>query len=603
MRSLTITEQRLVDAAIAGEQVDVTTADEYDRGVRSAVVRDLLRGLHPGDGKAILVDPRGVRIVGAVFAECIDLDHIEATASLRLTRCQLPEGLSAHAMRAERCDLVIEACTAATTSGTTIYVEDAHLRHLRLSGTVTSPDGPALGGDGLVVDSNVYLAGTLTGAGTEGTVRLVGARVGGELNTTGVVIANGSGTALVADRLTVDNGLVLTGSFTGTGPLGTVRLGGADIKGQLRATDATVANGSGPGLRADGLTVGSGVYLAGSFTGAGGLGAVRLVGARISGQLVATGASVAALDGPGLVADRLVVDNSVHLAGSFTGAGPAGAVRLTGARISGQLAATDATVSNPDGPAVVARSLIVDRDVILAGLFTGAGSKGVIDLGSARIGGRLKVPTVTSADPAWNVDRTTYDGVPSIDGVHSTTAWTDLIAGATPTYAPQPYQQLASVLRAQGDDREARQVLIAQRRDQIHRGRLGLDQRLWARFTGWALGFGYKPWRTLWALGASIATALLLTVWVWPGAFQEPAVPQPEHAAATLYVDCPVSERVGLALDASLPLIKTPASGTCSADHSSAATAWRITAIGLQLLSWAAATLFVAGFTSAVRRP
>src|SRR3712207_2006622 len=71
---------------------------------------------------------------------------------------------------------------------------------------------------------------------------------------------NDAGPALHAERLTVDGGLFFTGGFTATGHGrdGTVRLLGAHISGQLRCTGAVLTNDTGPALHADGLTVDGG---------------------------------------------------------------------------------------------------------------------------------------------------------------------------------------------------------------------------------------------------------------------------------------------------------------------------------------------------------
>jgi hypothetical protein len=64
-------------------------------------------------------------------------------------------------------------------------------------------------------------------------------------------------------------------------------------------------------------------------------------------------------------------------------------------------------------------------------------------------------------------------------------------------YAAQPYQQLAAACRTAGHDRDARRVLVEQRRDQLHRSTSTASERRWSRTTGLTLGFGFQPWRAL----------------------------------------------------------------------------------------------------------
>lgn len=82
--------------------------------------------------------------------------------------------------------------------------------------------------------------------------------------------------------------------------LGAVRLLGANISGVLGCAGAQLRNDSGPALAADGLTARAGVFLSEGFaaTGAGELGAVRLPSANISGQLACPGAQLRNDDGP-----------------------------------------------------------------------------------------------------------------------------------------------------------------------------------------------------------------------------------------------------------------------------------------------------------------
>ena len=75
--------------------------------------------------------------------------------------------------------------------------------------------------------------------------------------------------------------------------------------------------------------------------------------------------------------------------------------------------------------------------------------------------------------------------------------WRELLRHGTLRYAAQPYQQLAAGYRARGDDRQARQTLMAQRDDQLARTDASWRERWWGRITKVTLGYGYQPWRAL----------------------------------------------------------------------------------------------------------
>jgi hypothetical protein len=65
-------------------------------------------------------------------------------------------------------------------------------------------------------------------------------------------------------------------------------------------------------------------------------------------------------------------------------------------------------------------------------------------------------------------------------------------------FHPQPYEQLAKVLRQQGREEDARQILIAKNDERVRLAKMSRCSRLWHRFLGWSLGYGYRPWRPLW---------------------------------------------------------------------------------------------------------
>jgi hypothetical protein len=388
-----------------------------------------------------------------------------------------------------------------------------------------------------------------------------------------------------------------------TACLSAVRLLGAHIQGNLECHGAAIRNNSGPALHAQGLRVDQNVFLRDGFKaiGAHKNGAIRLLGAHL-GLLDCSGSAMRNDSGPALVADRLQVDQNVFLSDGFeaVGAGEFGAVRLLGAHF-GQLDCGGAIMRNDSGPALDAEGLQVDQNVFLRDGFeaVGAGSGVALDLSHVRIGGVLVFAPVRLEHTAGTQARMavgglTYTGLS--EGI-SRPNWLRLLREATPSYAAQPYQQLASTYRAAGHDGEVRRILIDQRKDQIRRALTSRTERAWARLTGLTLGYGYQPWRALIALVAiaTIAVVLALTL----GAHGGVARTDPHPSAVT---ECSVVERVGVGLDLGLPLIKTGTRDQC--DTTTSATGQALTVAGwwLQLLAWASATLFVAGFTGAVRK-
>ncbi|MGH3832295.1 MAG: hypothetical protein ACRDRS_17935 [Pseudonocardiaceae bacterium] len=252
--------------------------------------------------------------------------------------------------------------------------------------------------DGLHVDGDVALGEgfTATGHGDYGAVRLLGAHISGQLNVNGARLTNETGPALIGDGLHV-GGDVFGGGFiaTGHGELGAVRLPGAHIVGQLNLNGAELANPAGPALIGDGLHVDGGLVLAEGFTATGHYerGAVRLPGARISGQLNLDSAVLINAAGPALIGDHLDVNGGVFLNGfTATGYGEDGVVRLPDAHISGQLNLDRAELTNPAGPALIGDHLRVDSDMFAEALTaTGHSPDGAVRLTDAHISGQLNL--------------------------------------------------------------------------------------------------------------------------------------------------------------------------------------------------------------------
>lgn len=417
----------------------------------------------------------------------------------------------------------------------------------------------------------------------------------------GCEIRSASGAAVAAERL-IASELTLMGTVvSGHGVAGAVSLRGAHLD-RLICDNARLSNDSGPALRADSSRVDQEVLLRGSFeaSGSGEHGAVCLLGARTA-RLECDGATLRNASGPALRADSIQVDQRAFLWSGFTasGSGNLGTIRLNGSRI-GILSFRGSTVINDNGPALIAESAQVERGFLADEAFLhGAGRSGVLRLTGTRIGGqfRLDVARLRNLEhnaPIVAFDGLTYTGTP--DG--AVADWLRLLKSGTAQYSAQPYQQLAAVYRSAGHDREVREILVAQRDDQLKRGGLGAGAKAWARLTRLTLGYGYKPWRALIGLLAVIACAVALSLVGGADGGRQHKVDQ-SHAGAS---PCTWVRQVGVGPDFGLPLIKTTARDQCDITDTSAGGWLTVEGWVLQVLAWAFATLFVAGFTSAVRK-
>ncbi|GAA2596166.1 MULTISPECIES: oxidoreductase [Streptomyces] len=157
----------------------------------------------------------------------------------------------------------------------------------------------------------------------------------------------------------------------------------------------------------------------------------------------------------------------------------------------------------------------------------------------------------------------------------------DWVAAATAEYNPEPYERLASVLRAGGEDEDAREVLLAKQRR--HRESLPPAAKLWGYVQDWTVAYGYRPGRAavwmavLWAAG-SLAFAQA----------GHPPLKRGEH---------PEWSPALFTLDLLLPVIDLGQVGFWQLRGG-----WQWLATAMILLGWILATTVAAGATRLLRR-
>ncbi|MFF4688399.1 oxidoreductase [Streptomyces sp. NPDC001307] len=157
----------------------------------------------------------------------------------------------------------------------------------------------------------------------------------------------------------------------------------------------------------------------------------------------------------------------------------------------------------------------------------------------------------------------------------------DWVAAATAEYAPEPYERLAAVLRAAGEDEDAREVLLAKQRRR--RETLPLAGKFWGYVQDWTVAYGYRPGRAavwmavLWAAGTL--------------AFAHADHPPMNHDAH------PYWSPALFTLDLLLPVIDLGQVGQWQLRGG-----WQWLAAAMILLGWILATTVAAGATRLLRR-
>jgi len=427
-------EKKLMDACRKGE-IAFIGEQRPERATEQNIIRSaFLRFLALGGDENAPVHEKGIQLQGAWLDGKLDLDGVTLPSGLLLVNCHF---------------------------NTTPLLHDC-----RIHGSVTLVGSHVDGliADGMVCSGSVFLSNGFTSSGT---VRLLSAQIGGNLDCSAAVFDGMGGYALGCDRAVIKGSVFLSDGFTATG---TVRLRGAQIAGSLECDSAMLDGKNGDALLCDRATIKGNVFLRDGFSA---VGTVRLSGTQIDGNLECIGAKFNGKGGDALVAESMVVTGSFFFRNLVH---PIKGISLASGRV-GRL------VDDVDSWA---------GDLLLDGF--------VYD----RLGG--DIPPNASDRLEWLCKQNASHA--GLDG-----------EGAD--FRRQPWRQLQKVLRDMGHVEDARQVAIAFE-DQLRlAGLIGQTSKhenifwtLFYRYTcrgfhslfGWFAGYGYRPLRLF---------AAMLGVWLF----------------------------------------------------------------------------------------
>jgi hypothetical protein len=326
--------------------------------------------------------------------------------------------------------------------------------------------GDALDASHARVTGNVRLSASRTTGSrpffANSAIRLLGARIGGNLNFWGAEVGSGTDNAIVADRVDVGDSVFLRFDKNGEFPFvahGCVRMPLANVAGSVDARGAdlrceAVENpvpSDGEHQRATTAINASGATIRGSLLlseddgrWASIAGSLRICDAQLHGGVSLEGArfvhagELRALDAQGLQAGSLELGKA-----QFE---PSAAISLQDSNLSGPIAFNGATW--PDA---------IDMDGAVYRRFGSTTS------------------TLTHVD----------------EGL-------DILSRQIGGFRPGPYSQLAAVLRSEGLVTAANDVLVC--RERMRSRSLTQPGRILYHAWGLLSGYGYRPWRTVWAL-------------------------------------------------------------------------------------------------------
>lgn len=483
-------ERRLVEAVRAGRicRLGTSVPDEpsdADR-VRAWLLRLLINDATADSGAR----ERGVWVKGGWIAGELDLTYVQARGAVVMDSCRFERRL---------------------------MLLSARMTMLSLQESVL----PGFFAARMEVKENVFLRKVRS----KNTLSMSGAKVGGQLIFAGATIEGDKGVAVKAQGVTTGQDLVLN-SMTAKG---TVDLMSMRVGGQLACIGATLNGAGGYALSAQGIETGKDLCLRRVTA----TGPVIMSGARVAGQLTFDGATLDGAGGKALNAQNLVTVQSLHL----TGVKATGTITLAGARVGGQLVFADSVLDGVKEWALATQGLDVNLGLVWRKMVV---RRGAVGLSSTTVGYLADDGNWPTGETALILDGFSYariSGNAAPVSAMGRREW--LMSGSRwdGRFLPQPYTQLAKVLREMGHAGEARTVLCWREealwqqacRDiadaplvdedvafgTVWRGLRVWLYRGWARALGLVAGYGFKPQRGVFALLVLWALAWVTAMAVW----------------------------------------------------------------------------------------
>jgi hypothetical protein len=587
--NLTKAERSLVAAASRGKEYRCCDGNRPNRQnkKKSRTIRaEVIRRLCTGEDRWPVHD-KGVILRGAWISGHLDLEWAEVSRPLILLNCYLEEkpvfsratmkglclsGCQTPGLEAEqlecRGNVAFDEDFVATKQ---VSLAGATIRgQVSLSGTFKGEDGPAIIAPGLECKAGVFLTGPFV---AEGEVNLSRSKVGVAIVFTGATLRNPAHQAFSAEGLECNGSVHLSGGFSAEGG---VSLAFATLAGSLICSKGEFMNTAGYALNLEGLVCRGEVYLNDGFSA---IGEVTLAGASISGQVDCGAGTLTNPDRCALNAQGIECRGDMFLRGNFYAKGE---VNLAGANVTGQVSCEGGTI---DGSLVMS-------GVRVGGQFFWSEIKEAqladLDLDGAHV----TTLVIDRASPPRKLvlTRFTYEAFHPIDDHKVQQSWL-----ARAEYNPQPYQELARVLRQHGYREGATLMLIAGEQRRLADPSTRFRDRIWGRILAATVGHGYRP-------GRAVIWLLVLWLFGWGcfgvGGHCRTMLPAPDSRATA--AEFGWLDALFYSLDTMLPVIDL---GVADAWHPSRGhlglwVYWRLHVT----LGWVFTTLAVLGFTGLVRK-
>jgi len=480
-------EQKLLEACAAGDVADAGDKRPDQRTEENFIRPEFLRFLVLGGDKHAPVHEKGVQMRGAWIDGNLDLEACRVPVPLYFWSCNFAGDL---------------------------MLRDTDLKGLNLRNSKVQK----IGGDRLRCSGSVFLR---EGFHATDEVRLPGAHIGGNLSCRGSRFENANSDGLFCDGIEVGGDVFLSAAADGRRfhATGAVRLLGAQIGGDLTCSGGRFENADGNALIFDRAKIDGGVFLKSEASGEKfhATGEVRLLGARISGNLECIGGRFENGNGDALSCDRAEIDGSVFLIGGFHATG---AVRLVNIHIGGDLNCSGGRFESERD------ALSCERAEIGGALFfrNVECKSGAISLAASHVNSLIDDPESWPQGNRLALDGFRYDRISGNAPTNSDSRirWLDKQQPEHlgDDFRPQPWEQLAKVLREMGHDEDAKLVAIEKQRRLREAGKIGWHTVPFHSLFGILAGYGYRPmWTFGWMLGIWLSCAVLYQIAAYQGVF------------------------------------------------------------------------------------
>ena len=526
---------------------------------------EFLRWLATDSEAASLIDPKGIRVLAATIPIDLDLRGCQIshqlyfhacefhgrinlmnarTRSLYLIFCQTSKGIDADGIRVEGSVRAVnlKACDAIRLVGA------------RIDGNLEL-DGATLGGadtplilDGARIHGSVFMR---DGFQCSGEIRMLNAEIDGDFGIIGGKIIS-TERALMLDKVIVKGLISLSGGFKAVGK---ISLSGGQVFGDLTCSGASLS-AQDVALDLATTSIHGHVYLNQGFTSNA---LVSLHSACVENSVDFSGATITA-NGMAVTFEKATIRGNVFFCDSFKSSG---AVCLPGAHLCGNLEIDQATL-----PALYCLNLSLDGELVWTNIqnakqtdlwLNGANVKNLRDdreswpkAGGLHVGGftykNARLHKTKTGNEYQKHSHAAEFGLNAKDRIE----WLNLQPDTEIAQA-QPWLQLADLLKASGDSRNAKRAIFEMRRHQATQSWFLL--RLWKTFV-----YARLQQEPLWII-ASIALFTLIGLFVFCAADRDHAMgPSSESyyvpATGSTPIAYPTFCPLTYSLENALPLVK-----------------------------------------------